>query len=185
MSGEIHVPGALYPENCSWHPLNKMTGGPHCRSGWCGEDKRRNLEWNPGLPSSTEMVKIRAYIVFSIFDSTLSTYRYIIIRKLLYYIVTYIPIARQRLDKHIPAETYAQNNRTSIARQRNNKEAFSTIRRLCFRRDPCRAVIKGQRRSFELVVENWVEFWRWQLKVIEKKLQETNYAVKRSLHVWF
>jgi hypothetical protein len=25
--------------------------------------------------------------------------------------------------------------------------------------------------SFELVVENWVEFWRWHLKLIEKKWQ--------------
>jgi hypothetical protein len=25
-----------------------------------------------------------------------------------------------------------------------------------------------------LVVENWVEFWKWQSKVMEKKLQETN-----------
>jgi hypothetical protein len=35
--------------------------------------------------------------------------------------------------------------------------------------------MKGQRRSFELVVaKNWVEFWRRQSKVIEKKWQERN-----------
>jgi hypothetical protein len=28
--------------------------------------------------------------------------------------------------------------------------------------------------SFEGDVKNWVEFWRWQLKVIEKKWQERN-----------
>jgi hypothetical protein len=83
--------------------------------------------------------------------------------------MTCIPIARQRLGKHIPAEAYARNNRTSIARQRISKQAFSTIERLCFLRGPCRGVIKGQRRSFERVVMNWVEFWRWQSKVIEKK----------------
>jgi hypothetical protein len=33
------------------------------------------------------------------------------------YIVTYGSIARQRLGKHIPAEAYVRNSRTSIARQ--------------------------------------------------------------------
>jgi hypothetical protein len=51
-------------------------------------------------------------------------------------IVMYRPIARQRLDKHIPAEAYYRNNGTSIARQRINKQTFSTIERLCFLRDP-------------------------------------------------
>jgi hypothetical protein len=69
--------------------------------------------------------------------------------------VTYRPIARQRFGKHIPAEEYSRNSRTSIAKQWISKEAFSTIERLCFLRDSCRGVIKGQRRSFErVVVEN-------------------------------
>jgi hypothetical protein len=42
-------------------------------------------------------------------------------------IVTYRPIARQRLGKHIPAEAYARNNKTSIIRQRISKHASSTI----------------------------------------------------------
>jgi hypothetical protein len=33
-------------------------------------------------------------------------------------IVTYRPIARQPLGKHIPVEASARNNRTSITRQR-------------------------------------------------------------------
>jgi hypothetical protein len=37
--------------------------------------------------------------------------------------VTCIPIARQRLGKHIPAETNKRNNRTSIARQWISKHA--------------------------------------------------------------
>jgi hypothetical protein len=41
--------------------------------------------------------------------------------------VTYTCIARQRLDKHIPAKVYVRNNRTSIVRQRISKQAFSTI----------------------------------------------------------
>jgi hypothetical protein len=91
-----------------------------------------------------------------------------------FYIVTGIPIARWRLGKHIPAEANSCNNRTSIVRQSISKQAFSTIERLCFPRGPCRRVSNGQRRSFELVVENWVEFWRWQSKVIEMEWQETN-----------
>jgi hypothetical protein len=34
-----------------------------------------------------------------------------------------IPIARQRLGKHIPAEANARNNREYIARQRISKQA--------------------------------------------------------------
>jgi hypothetical protein len=43
------------------------------------------------------------------------------------FIVTYIPIARQRLGKHIPSEAYVRNNRTSNARQRISKLTLSTI----------------------------------------------------------
>jgi hypothetical protein len=42
-------------------------------------------------------------------------------------IVTYRPIARQRLGKHIPAGANALNNMTSIARQRISKHASLTI----------------------------------------------------------
>jgi hypothetical protein len=41
--------------------------------------------------------------------------------------VTCIPIARQRLGKHISAEANARNNRTSIARQRISKHASLAI----------------------------------------------------------
>jgi hypothetical protein len=41
--------------------------------------------------------------------------------------VTYRPIARQRVGKHIPAGANARNNRTSIARQRISKHASITI----------------------------------------------------------
>jgi hypothetical protein len=34
-----------------------------------------------------------------------------------------------------------------------------------------------------IVVQKWVEFWRWQSKLIQKKWQERNYALKRKLHV--
>jgi hypothetical protein len=88
-------------------------------------------------------------------------------------IVTCIQIARQRLCKHIPAEAYARNNRTPISMQRISKRTLSTIESLCFLRVPCRGVIKEQRGSFELVVgENWVQFWRWQSKMVEKKWQK-------------
>jgi hypothetical protein len=45
----------------------------------------------------------------------------------LHIIVTYRPIARQRLSKHIPTGANAHNNRTSIDRQRRGKHASSTI----------------------------------------------------------
>jgi hypothetical protein len=38
-----------------------------------------------------------------------------------------VPIARQRVGKHIPAKTKARNKRTSIAGQRRGKRALSTI----------------------------------------------------------
>jgi hypothetical protein len=41
-------------------------------------------------------------------------------------IVTYRPIARQRLGKHIPAEANVRNNRTSSARKRISKHAYLT-----------------------------------------------------------
>jgi hypothetical protein len=35
--------------------------------------------------------------------------------------------------------------------------------------------VELKKNSFEWVfIENWVEFWRWQLKAIEKKWQEMN-----------
>jgi hypothetical protein len=75
---------------------------------------------------------------------------------------------------NIPAEVYAHSDRTSIARHWISKQAFWTIETLCFVCGPCWGDIKGQRKSFESVVENWVELWRWQLKMIEKKTQEMN-----------
>jgi hypothetical protein len=38
-----------------------------------------------------------------------------------------MPIARQRVAKHIPSEANARSNRISIARQQRGKQAFSTI----------------------------------------------------------
>jgi hypothetical protein len=50
---------------------------------------------------------------------------------------------------HIPVEAYVRNNKTSIARQRISKQAFSKIEMLCFLRGPCRVVIKGEGRCVE------------------------------------
>jgi hypothetical protein len=85
------------------------------------------------------------------------------------YNVKYRPTARKRLGKHIPVEACSRNDGPSIDRQRISKQAFLTIERLYFLRGLCRRLIKGQRRSLEVVVENWVEYWRWQSKVIEQK----------------
>jgi hypothetical protein len=48
------------------------------------------------------------------------------------YTVTYRPIGRQRLDKHIPVGAKAHKNRKYVARQRMCKQAFSTRESLCF-----------------------------------------------------
>jgi hypothetical protein len=65
--------------------------------------------------------------------------------------VTYRPIARQRLGKHIPAGANAYNIRTSIARQRISKDASLTIEAVF-----CVVLAKWLQRSFkqhrELVV---------------------------------
>jgi hypothetical protein len=42
-------------------------------------------------------------------------------------VVPAMPIARQRVAKHISSEANARNNRTSIAKQRRGKQALSTI----------------------------------------------------------
>jgi hypothetical protein len=56
--------------------------------------------------------------------------------------LTYRPIVRQRLGKHIPAGADAHNNRISIATQRISKQAFSTIEWLFFLRGLCCGAIK-------------------------------------------
>jgi hypothetical protein len=108
----------------------------------------------------------------SISNKKLQQHNYYI---LITYSVTHRPIARQQLGKNIPAEAYACNNRTPIAKQRISREAFWKIESLCFLRGPHRGVLKGQKRSLELeVVEIWVEFWRWHSKVTELMWQEMN-----------
>jgi hypothetical protein len=64
--------------------------------------------------------------------------------------VTCIPIARQRLGKHIPAGANERNNRTSITRQRSCKHGFPTIERLCFLWGPCEVVIKRSSEADEI-----------------------------------
>jgi hypothetical protein len=46
-------------------------------------------------------------------------------------IVTCIPIARQRLGKHIPERANVRKNRTCIARQRASKHASLKIETVC------------------------------------------------------
>jgi hypothetical protein len=70
-------------------------------------------------------------------------------------IVTYRPIARQRLDKHIPAGAKAANNRMSIARQVISKQALGMNNRgAVFSVWSVLRGYKGQRRSFHLVVRS-------------------------------
>jgi hypothetical protein len=108
--------------------------------------------------------------------------------------VTYRHIARQRLGKHTPAGAKARNNRKSIARQRfskhaqNNTGKYKTKFLMGFAPNLYNGKFQGssqllsevervqlKKSSIKLVVvKNWVEFWRWQSKMIEKIWQERN-----------
>jgi hypothetical protein len=71
-----------------------------------------------------------------------------------------IPIARQRLCKHIPAEANARNNRTSIARQRISKHTSVTIDAVF----SAWSVQRGYKERFSwevsVVVRSWEFNWR-------------------------
>jgi hypothetical protein len=56
-----------------------------------------------------------------------------------------MPIARQRVAKHIPAEANERNSMTSIARQRSGEHAFATIEEAVFSMDPPRYYIVVQK----------------------------------------
>jgi hypothetical protein len=58
-------------------------------------------------------------------------------------VVRTIPIARQQFAKHISAEANAQNNMTTIARQRHEKQALPTVKDV-FSLDPPRDYIGGR-----------------------------------------
>jgi hypothetical protein len=59
-----------------------------------------------------------------------------------FYVVLAMPIARQRVAKHILAEANARN-RTSIARQRRSKHAFAKIEEAVFSVGPPRDCISS------------------------------------------
>jgi hypothetical protein len=48
------------------------------------------------------------------------------IARIVFYVVRTMPIARQQVAKHIPAEVNVQNNRRFTARQWCDKQALST-----------------------------------------------------------
>jgi hypothetical protein len=54
-----------------------------------------------------------------------------------------MPIARQRVAKHIPAEENARNNTNFIARHRRGKHAFATTEEEVFSMDPPRDYISS------------------------------------------
>jgi hypothetical protein len=69
-------------------------------------------------------------------------------------IVTYRPIAKQRLGKHIPAEANARNNRTSIARQRISKH-YSLSIEIVFSAWSVQRIYKEGFSWEELVIRSW------------------------------
>jgi hypothetical protein len=89
--------------------------------GWCSDSALNLHSGGPGLEhrSLHELSSLRFLAVSSgnFRDNT----------------VTCIPIARQRLGKHISARANARNYRTSIVRQRSSKHA-SLKKRLCLLR---------------------------------------------------
>jgi hypothetical protein len=92
--------------------------------------------------------------------------------------VTCIPIAKQRLGKHIPAEANARNSRTSISRQRISKHVSLTTetvfcawcvqsgyKKVSVERYCCREL----GRVLEMAVENyWQEMERNKLGCVKK-----------------
>jgi hypothetical protein len=156
------------------------------------EDK--DIHFTLTLNTSSLCEKITLYgtmVTISITCITHTQKKTLHLAQICFRIVTCIPIARQRLGKHIPAEENARNNRTSIARQRISKNASLTIEavftawsvqsgykevfsnRVSSEMGNVRSKrVPMKNSSFELVVRKRVEFWRWQSKVIEKKWQQ-------------
>jgi hypothetical protein len=100
--------------NSPRYPLDRRLDAPQRRSGNYGEDKNlapaenRNPAAKPVARRCTDWA-ICAPVLIGII------------------IVTCIPIARQRIGKHIPGRANQRKNRTSIARQQISKHAFLTI----------------------------------------------------------
>jgi hypothetical protein len=71
-----------------------------------------------------------------------------------------MPIAIQRVVKHIPAEANARNNRTSIARQRYGKQTLSTTQDV-FSMSPPPDYISSPVVNQESVIgeREWSESW--------------------------
>jgi hypothetical protein len=61
----------------------------------------------------------------------------------IFYVVRAMPIARQRVAKHIPVEANARNNRTSIARQRPQYTGNNRITSVAVQRAVNRTVEKA------------------------------------------
>jgi hypothetical protein len=81
-----------------------------------------------------------------------------------------MPIFRQRLAKHIPAEANARNSRRFIARQRRVKQALPTVQAV-FSVGP---VQSGYKR---------VDFSSWKLCTNEENENENRASLMQSLFV--
>jgi hypothetical protein len=60
-----------------------------------------------------------------------------------------MPIARQWVTKHIPAEANVRNNRKSVARQHCGKQGLSTIQAV-FSVGSCKVDVRVEFRSWQL-----------------------------------
>jgi hypothetical protein len=93
----------------------------------------------------------------------------------LFYVVCAMPIARQRIAKHIPAEANARNNRRCIDRQRRGKQALSTIQ-VVF------SVESAQSDCKRVEFQTW-ELWKNEKEYIGVQRRTTVIAAKRRLDV--
>jgi hypothetical protein len=71
------------------------------------------------------------------------------------YIVTCIPIARQRVGKHIPVTQALNIRRISIAMYRTSKHAFLTTEDGVFCRGPCIVVQNNGKKGIRLCQEGF------------------------------
>jgi hypothetical protein len=113
-----------------------------------------------------------------------------------------MPIARQRVAKHILAEANALNNRTSTARQRRGKHAFATIKEAVLSMDTPQDYISSPVVNQKSVVERereWGESsavkaegfgwrlivsycnWLWLREIVQEGVNKSNHLIQNPL----
>jgi hypothetical protein len=118
-----------------------------------------------------------------------------------FYVIRAMPIARQRVAKHIPVEAHARNNRTYIARQQLGKQALLTIQDV-FSMGPPREHICSPVVNQKSVVEReqeWSESsavkekelgwrfivsscnWLWLREIVQEGVNKSNHPIQKPV----